>query len=121
LWSQGEEEVVVVVEKQVYQVGEETWKSGDEWWWGGGEYEGVDEREMEGALFAAHGGFHFLFSFPSPICALDEANRLDSPREKERERERERHTGRHRERQRHRECACVRARGFRSTWYLCPP
>ncbi len=29
------------------------------------------------ALFAAHGGFLFLFLFPSPICARHEANRLD--------------------------------------------
>jgi len=31
----------------------------------------------EGSLFAAHGGFLFLFSFPSPFCALHEADRLD--------------------------------------------
>ena len=70
------------------------------------------------ALFAAHGGFLFLFSFPSHICARHEA---DSTRERERERarareregerERERETGMHRERGRGRESAraCVRA------------
>ena len=51
--------------------GKETWKRGDEWRGGGGEYEGVDEGEMEG-LFAAHGAFLCLFSFPfqSPITNL---------------------------------------------------
>ena len=31
----------------------------------------------EGSLFAAHGGFLFLFSFPRPFCACHEADRLD--------------------------------------------
>ena len=37
---------------------------------------GGDGR-AEAAVFAAHSGFIFLFPFPSPICALHEADRLD--------------------------------------------
>ena len=55
---------------------------------------GGDGR-AEAAVFAAHSGFIFLFPFPSPICALHEADRLDQREgegEGERERERERET-----------------------------
>ena len=34
--------------------GKETWKRGDEWRGGGGEYEGVDEGEMEGLHSLLH-------------------------------------------------------------------
>ena len=51
---------------------------------------GGDGR-AEAAVFAAHSGFIFLFPFPSPICALHGADRLDQ-REGEGERERERET-----------------------------
>ena len=51
---------------------------------------GGDGR-AEAAVFAAHSGFIFLFPFPSPICALHEADRLDQ-REGERERELESET-----------------------------
>jgi hypothetical protein len=106
------EEVVVVVEMQVYWVGEETWKRGDEWWGGGGEYEGVDEGEMEGLhSLLPTVGFFFYFPF-QVLCVL-----FTKPTNLTRKRERERQTGRHRERGRGRESA----RGFRSTWYLCPP
>ena len=37
---------------------------------------GGDGR-AEAAVFAAHSGFIFLFPFPSPICALHEADRLN--------------------------------------------
>jgi hypothetical protein len=52
-------------------VGEEQEKEEEEltWLW--------RSRDGRAALFAAHGGFLFLFSFPSPICARHEADRLD--------------------------------------------
>ena len=64
---------------QVVQVGEETWKKGVRMWWGGGgDYEGVDEGEMQGLHSLLNTvGFVFLFPFPSPLCALHEADKPD--------------------------------------------
>ena len=84
---------------------EETGKSGDEWWGGGGEYEGVDEVEMEGLqLLSLLHMVGFFFFFPFQVLSLLFTKPTDSTGEWERERERQ--TG-----------SCV----FRSTWYLCPP
>jgi hypothetical protein len=63
-------------------------------------------------------GLFFYFPFPSPTCALHEADNLEQ-RGEEGDGGADREAAR--ERQRQRECAPVRARGCRSTWYLCPP
>ena len=55
----------------------------------------------------------FFFYFPFHVLSVLVMKPTDSTRKRERERKRE--TGRQRE------CARVRARGFWSTWYLCPP
>jgi hypothetical protein len=47
------------------------------------------DGRAEAAVFAEHSGFIFIFPFPSPICALHEADRLDQ-RAGEGEGERER-------------------------------
>ena len=75
-----------------------------------GEYEGVDEGEMEGLHSLLH-TVGFFFYFPFLVLSVLVTKPTDSTRERERERERQRETGRHRERGRGRESAraCVRA------------
>jgi hypothetical protein len=71
--------------------GKETWKRGDEWRGGGGEYEGVDEGEMEGLhslLYTV--GFCFYFPFQVLSVLVTKPTDLQTGRHRERGRGRER-------------------------------